>query len=49
MSVDKILNNVGPSTGSGTFTHDEIKALLAAEGEDKKKLFDRALQVKLEH
>ncbi len=28
---------------------EEIKLLLAAEGEDKKKLFDRALQVKLKH
>ena len=29
--------------------HEEIKQLLSAEGENKKKLFDRALQVKLEH
>ena len=28
-------------------THEEIKLLLASEGEDKKQLFDRALQVKL--
>ena len=30
-------------------THEEIKNLLSAEGEEKKKLFDRALQVKLQH
>jgi biotin synthase len=54
MSITKILNKVGPSTlrqaqGSGTFTHEEIKLLLAAEGEDKKLLFDKALQTKLAH
>ena len=31
------------------FSKEEIKVLLAAEGEDKKRLFDRALQVKLKH
>ena len=42
MSIDEILNKTN-------LTCEEIKQLLAAEGEDKKKLFDRALQVKLEH
>ncbi len=49
MSITEILNRIGPSTSSGTLTHEEIKALLAAEGEDKKKLFDKALQTKLAH
>ena len=54
MTVTEILNKVGPSTlrqaqGSRTLTHEEIKLLLAAEGEDKKKLFDKALQTKLAH
>ena len=54
MTVTEILNKVGPSTfrqaqGSGTLTHEEIKALLAAEGDDKKLLFDKALQTKLAH
>ena len=54
MSIDDILNKVGPSAlrqaqGSGTLTHEEIKVLLAAEGDDKKLLFDKALQTKLAH
>ena len=57
MSIEDILNKVGPSTpstssgtdGSGTFTHEEIKLLLSAEGDDKKLLFDKALQTKLAH
>ena len=55
MSIDEILYKTGPSAlrqaqGSGTsLSKEEIKTLLSAEGEDKKKLFDRALQVKLEH
>ena len=54
MTVTEILNKVGPSTlrqaqGSGTLTHEEIKLLLAAEGDDKKLLFDKALQTKLAH
>ena len=49
MSITEILNRIGPSTSSGTLTHEEIKALLAAEGDDKKLLFDKALQVKLTH
>ena len=57
-AVIEILNKVGPSTlrqaqgppGSGTsLNKEEIKALLAAEGEDKKLLFDKALQTKLTH
>ena len=40
----------GPQAqGSGTLTHEEIKLLLAAEGDDKKLLFDKALQTKLAH
>ena len=43
-------NPQGPQAqDSGTFTHEEIKLLLAAEGEDKKLLFDKALQTKLAH
>ena len=42
MSILKILNKQDLSK-------EEIKLLLAAEGEDKKRLFDRALQVKLKH
>ncbi|MCR5014056.1 MAG: [FeFe] hydrogenase H-cluster radical SAM maturase HydE [Bacteroidales bacterium] len=42
MSFDDILHK-------SEFSHEEIKTLLAAEGDDKKRLFDRALQVKLEH
>ena len=39
MSIDEILYKDGPSTlrqaqGSGTFSHEEIKILLSAEGED---------------
>ena len=49
MSINEILNRIGPSTSSGTLTHEEIKLLLAAEGDDKKLLFDKALQVKLAH
>ncbi len=50
MSIDEILYKTGPSTGSeASLSKEEIKTLLSAEGEDKKKLFDRALQVKLEH
>lgn len=57
MNINDILLKSDPSTlrkaqglqGSGAFTHEEIKLLLSAEGEDKKKLFDRALEVKLKH
>ncbi|MBQ4476322.1 MAG: hypothetical protein II935_09035, partial [Bacteroidales bacterium] len=57
MTITEILNKVGPSIlqqaqdsgteGSRTLTHEEIKFLLAAEGDDKKLLFDKALQTKL--
>ena len=53
MPITEILNKVGPSTPSTglrtSLTKDDIKVLLAAEGEDKKLLFDKALQTKLAH
>ncbi len=42
MNIDGILHKQD-------LTKEEIKLLLAAEGDDKKRLFDRAMQVKLEH
>ena len=42
MSIDEILYKTNLSKA-------EIKLLLAAEGDDKKKLFDKALQTKLAH
>ena len=50
MLVSEILNKVGPSTSSGaSLCKEDIKTLLAAEGDDKKLLFDKALQTKLAH
>ena len=42
MSIPEILNN-------SNLTKEDIKTLLSAEGDDKKKLFDKALQTKLAH
>ena len=42
MNIKEILNKT-------QFTKEDLKTLLAAEGDDKKLLFDKALQVKLAH